>query len=105
MKLLLRFSSKRPLNCVVATALLGTILLTLPGCRIPGLRGEEPGRELPDTFSGVVSEENSAHVGIDEFFNDPILTNLIGEGLAEVGVAAGLEGPGHNITHRFRLAR
>ena len=82
MKLLLTLSSTRSLSDWVAIAIVGTMLLALPGCRIPGLRGEEPGRELPDTFSGVVSEENSAHVGIDEFFNDPILTNLIGEGLA-----------------------
>jgi multidrug efflux system outer membrane protein len=66
---------------MVAGAIAGCLLLSLPGCHIPCLRGEEPSRELPETYNGEVSGENSSQVSIDEFFNDPILTNLIHEGL------------------------
>lgn len=37
---------------------------------------------MPNDFNGKSSAENTAQVGIDEFFNDPVLTNLIYEGLA-----------------------
>jgi multidrug efflux system outer membrane protein len=36
---------------------------------------------MPDTFNGVTDTENSADVGFDEFFKDPILTSLIHQGL------------------------
>ncbi len=65
----------------VATAIL-CLLLILPGCGIPKLRCAEAGRELPVTFNGEFTDENTAMVGIDEFFNDPILTCLVEEGLA-----------------------
>lgn len=55
--------------------------LTLPGCRIPDLRGARAGRVTPDTFNGEFNETNSAQIGIDQFFNDPILTGLIYEAL------------------------
>lgn len=32
---------------------------------------------------GAVSPENSAHLGMDEFFNDPVLTTLILQGLSQ----------------------
>ena len=40
------------------------------------------GRPLPETFNGVTSEDNSASIPIDAFFNDPVLTNLIHQALA-----------------------
>lgn len=33
-------------------------------------------------FQGVATESNSAQLGIDEFFEDPVLTHLIAQGLA-----------------------
>lgn len=58
------------------------VLMLLPGCAIPQRRGALQGRDLPETFEGMTSEENSSQMGIDEFFNDPVLTSLIDEGLA-----------------------
>ncbi len=58
------------------------LAIFLSSCGIPQLRPPEPVRELPVSFNGMDSPENSSQVGIDEFFNDPILTNLIGEGLS-----------------------
>jgi len=65
----------------VATALLSSLLLVLPGCGIPRLHHAEPGAPLPDSFNGATSPGNSAQVGIDEFFNDPTLTSLIDQAL------------------------
>ena len=58
------------------------VLLLLTGCRIPNLRGAKPGQELPATIKGELSEENSAQVGIDEFFDDPLLVSYIRDALA-----------------------
>jgi len=57
-------------------------LLLLPSCRIPSLQHAEPGPGLPADFkgatnSGAPSTESSAQLGIDEFYNDPLLTRLI----------------------------
>ena len=62
------------------------LLLVLSGCRIPGIPGlcaPDPGPVLPDTFNGVNSAESSAQVGIVEFFNDPVLANLLINGLRQ----------------------
>jgi len=58
------------------------MLLALPSCVIAPLRQAEPGPALPATFKGATSSENSAQLGIVEFFNDPVLTGLIDQGLA-----------------------
>ena len=65
------------IGCVLAGCLL------LSGCCIPGLRGEIQAARTPDSFNGVTSSENSAQMGVIEFFNDPVLTTLITEGLAQ----------------------
>ncbi len=64
-------------------ALACLVLLGLSGCCLPGLRGPDPQPVLPADFNGKTSEQNSAHVGVDEFFNEPILTQLIAQGLAQ----------------------
>jgi len=64
------------------TAVACSLLLAVPGCGIPKLCHPEPVRQLPETFNGEVSGENSSQMGIDEFFEDPTLTGLIDEGLA-----------------------
>jgi outer membrane protein, multidrug efflux system len=56
--------------------------LVLPFCRIPKPRQADPGPGLPQSFNGATSSENSAQVRIEEFFNDPTLTSLIGQALA-----------------------
>jgi NodT family efflux transporter outer membrane factor (OMF) lipoprotein len=73
--------TKHKKNAIAAAITCG-ILLVLSGCGIPKLRGPEPGRPLPDSFNGEVSAENSAQIGITEFFNDQTLTDLINQGLA-----------------------
>jgi NodT family efflux transporter outer membrane factor (OMF) lipoprotein len=56
--------------------------ILLSSCGIPGNRQADPGRDLPETFNGATSTENSSQIGIEEFFGDPLLTGLIDEGLA-----------------------
>jgi NodT family efflux transporter outer membrane factor (OMF) lipoprotein len=58
-------------------------LVLLSGCGIPSLRGPAPAPGLPESFSGMTSATNSAHIGIVEFFDDQVLTRLIAEGLAQ----------------------
>ncbi len=66
---------------VIALAMVCSMLL-LSGCQIPDLFGASEGAPLPDDFSGRASVDSSADVGIKEFFDDPTLTFLIGQGLA-----------------------
>jgi outer membrane protein, multidrug efflux system len=73
-------NSKRFQSATWRALVLGGALF-LPSCQIPDLCGPERGRSLPTDFQGTTTSENSACVGFDEFFNDPILTCLIVEGL------------------------
>src|SRR5262245_29809142 len=57
------------------------VAILLSSCGIPQVRQPDRVQDLPVTFNGVTSAENSSQVGIDEFFNDPVLTGLIDEGL------------------------
>jgi NodT family efflux transporter outer membrane factor (OMF) lipoprotein len=57
------------------------VAILLSSCGIPQLRPPFAGRDVPPTFNGVTSEDNSSQVPIDEFFNDPVLTDLIDQGL------------------------
>src|SRR5581483_7258198 len=59
------------------------VLLCLAGCHIPGLCCPDPGPALPDTYNGVTTPDSSADIGIIEFFDDPILTRLIVNGLVQ----------------------
>ena len=61
---------------------MAALAILLSSCGIPQLRQPEPARELPPTFNGVTSSENSSQIGVVEFFNDPVLTDLIDQGLA-----------------------
>jgi outer membrane protein, multidrug efflux system len=62
---------------VLATALASSMLLVLSSCAVPFLRKAEVAPPLPATFNGEASPDNSAQLGIKEFFNDPNLTGLI----------------------------
>ena len=67
---------------MVARAIACSImLLVLPSCGIPPLRHPEPGPGLPTDFNGPTSPENSAQLGIEEFYNDRMLTSLIEKAL------------------------
>ncbi|WP_202594957.1 TolC family protein [Blastopirellula marina] len=57
------------------------LLLILSGCSIPCLRRAEQGPIMPPDFTGRTDAENSAHMGIVEFFDDPTLAELLTVGL------------------------
>jgi outer membrane protein, multidrug efflux system len=77
-----RFSNARHMTHVIARAIACCImLLVLPSCGIPPLRHPEPGPGLPAEFNGATSSENSAQLGIEEFYNDRMLTSLIEKAL------------------------
>jgi NodT family efflux transporter outer membrane factor (OMF) lipoprotein len=61
------------------------MLLVLPSCAhiISPLRSAAPAPDLPATFKGTTSPENSAQLGIAEFFNDPTLTRLLDQALVD----------------------
>lgn len=64
-------------------ALASGLLLYVSGCAIPQLCCPDPGPNLPASFHGRTSEENSAQVGIVEFFDDRALTTLITNGIVQ----------------------
>ncbi|MBS0201398.1 MAG: TolC family protein [Planctomycetes bacterium] len=66
---------------VIATAVF--VMLVSSGCQIPNLRPADSGRDLPENFNGAASTENSTEIGIDEFFGDSSLTQLIEYGLSQ----------------------
>ena len=69
------------LNRALAIAIAGGLLLALPGCCIPKLRGAKPAPCAPSSFNGVTTEDNSAQVSIADFFQDPRLMSLIDQAL------------------------
>ncbi len=82
MNSLVRFSNTKHMRQVIARAIAsGIILLVLPSCGIPPLRHPEPGPGLPADFNGATSSENSSQLGIEEFYNDRMLTGLIEKAL------------------------
>jgi outer membrane protein, multidrug efflux system len=86
MNLSVRFSNAKHRKLVIARAIACSImLLVLPAC-IPNLRHAEPGPgPPPESFRGATSPENSAEVGIDEFYKDPMLSALIHQALSPTG--------------------
>ncbi len=82
MNLSVRFSNAKHMKYVIARAIACSImLLVLPSCGIPPLRHQEPGPGLPANFNGATSSENSSQLGIEEFYNDRMLTCLIEKAL------------------------
>jgi outer membrane protein, multidrug efflux system len=74
---------KRVLARAIACSLL---TLGLSSCTIPDLRPAQSGPEVPPAYDGAVgananTSDNSSRLGIDEFFNDPILTRLIDQAM------------------------
>lgn len=82
MKLSVRPSNVQSAKRVIAGAIACGVLLVLPACRIPDLRRAELGLGMPATYNGVTSPDNSAQLRADEFYNDPLLTGLICQAVA-----------------------
>jgi NodT family efflux transporter outer membrane factor (OMF) lipoprotein len=59
------------------------MLVVLPSCGIPPLRKPQTGPGLPESFTGADSSENSAQLGIEEFYDDRLLTCLIEKALLD----------------------
>ena len=86
MKLSVRFSNAKQMKHVIARAIAcGIMLLVLTSCGIPPLRHAEPGPGLPTDFNGATSPDNSSQLGIEEFYNDPMLTSLIRRHWSAIG--------------------
>ena len=88
-----KFLTARPEARRVARALTCGVLMALPACAIPDLRPPDPVAPLPAEFkglpgaaaappAGVPNPENAAQAGVQEFFNDPALTDLVARALA-----------------------
>lgn len=101
MNLSLSFLNTKHLKRVLAKALTCSLVLVLPSCGIPNLRQPEPGPGLPAGYKKPTSSEqdqpktgqsadcndaanveNSAQLGIDAFYSDPLLTSLIHQAAA-----------------------
>lgn len=85
MKISMRFRGARRRKHAIARAIAGVLLLVLSSCAIPDLRPPPPGPALPTNFPTNSSPpntlENSSQLGIEEFFNDPMLGSLIDQAL------------------------
>ena len=75
-------------NVILSTAIVASLALMIPGCRIPQLQGPDPAHSTPERFNAPASvessdqlDENSACVSIDEFFDNPVIVSLIDEAL------------------------
>ncbi len=80
----LSFSSAKRMKHVLARMIaLGVMLTVLPSCGIPRHRLGTPGPPLPPSFNGATSPENSARVGIEDFYNDRMLLCLIQKAIAD----------------------
>lgn len=64
----------------IARAITCGLLLVISGC-IPNLQPAEPGPPIPEDFNGRSSPESSAQLGVDEFYQDPVLTSLVAEAM------------------------
>lgn len=84
MNQLVRFSNAKRMKLVIARAIAcGVMLLVLPSCGIPPLRHPVQAPRLPTDFNGETTSENSAQIGIEEFYNDRMLTQLIEKALLD----------------------
>lgn len=61
------------------------LLVFLPACGIPHHRAPEPGPDTPESYSAGLeeteSQDSSANISVEEFFDDPVLTSLIDQAL------------------------
>ncbi|PQO26504.1 TolC family protein [Blastopirellula marina] len=76
-----RFMRGPAFHSLVAGAVACVMLSALSGCAIPQLCCAKRGAPLPEDFVGTTTAENSAQIGIEEFFDDQTLTQLMAQGL------------------------
>src|SRR4029079_6912078 len=81
MNISVRLLSTKHVKHVLARAIICSMFLILPSCGIPNLRLPEAAPDLPPTFNGVTTPDNSAQLGIEEYYNDPILSSVIDQAL------------------------
>ncbi len=81
MNQLVSLSKMKHKKRAISIAIACSFLLVLPSC-IPFLRPPTPAPNLPESFNGSTSSENSSQLRIEEFFNDPALIGLIDQALA-----------------------
>src|SRR5438094_764900 len=74
-------NSKHVKQEIVKAVTCSLMLLILPSCGIPPLRHPDPGPPLPPDLTKPADAENSAQLGIEEFYNDRMLTCLIEKAL------------------------
>jgi NodT family efflux transporter outer membrane factor (OMF) lipoprotein len=67
---------------VLARAMACSTLMVLPACHIPNLRPSQTGVAVPPGFNGATSPDNVAQLRVDEFYNDPTLTRLVCQAVA-----------------------
>lgn len=81
MNLTERLSNSKHVKRLFALAVVCAFLLVLPSCGIPRLRRPISAPPVPENIHGDASPENSAQVRVEEFFDDPLLSELIHEAL------------------------
>ncbi len=81
MKFSVRLSYATHTKRVIAGAIICSMMLALPACGIPVLRRPQPAPQVPESFKLETGADNTSRVGIDEFYNDPILLCLIDQAL------------------------
>jgi len=81
MKTLARSSHTIHAQRTVAAAISCALLLAVPACGIPKLRGPQPAAPIPPDFQGETSSDNSSQLPPAVFYNDPLLLNLIDQAL------------------------
>jgi NodT family efflux transporter outer membrane factor (OMF) lipoprotein len=82
MNLSVRFFYSKRAQKLVFRAIACGIPIALSSCQLPKLRQADAGPELPAGFNAATNSENSSQLGIEEFYNDPTLTDLINQSLA-----------------------
>ena len=75
------YSNEKGSKLALAIAIVACILVVSPGCCIPDICCAKKGRPMPDTYNGATSPDNSGQLGYREFFDDPVLTDLIDQAL------------------------
>ncbi|TWT38986.1 TolC family protein [Blastopirellula retiformator] len=75
------FKTSASRQCLIVVAIACVLLAALSGCSIPKLCCAKKGPDLPYDFNGETTAQNSADVGIEEFFDDRVLTQLMAQGL------------------------
>ena len=76
-----RETTRKCKRLVFSTAVVFSVLLSVPSCKIPQLEKPTAGNAMPDSFNGRVDQDNSACIDLHEFFNDPLLTSLIDQAM------------------------